>query len=33
MKIECCGLTATQTKQLIDKEFADKVVITISAAV
>ena len=25
MKIECCGLTATQTKQLIDKEFADKV--------
>ena len=25
MKIECCGLTTTQTKQLIDKEFADKV--------
>ena len=25
MKIECCGLTSTQTKQIIDKEFADKV--------
>ncbi|MBQ9424693.1 MAG: DUF2620 family protein [Erysipelotrichaceae bacterium] len=25
MKIECCGLTATQTKQIIDKDFADKV--------
>ena len=25
MKIECCGLTATQTKQIIDKDFADQV--------
>ena len=25
MKIECCGLTATQTKQLIDKDFPDQV--------
>ena len=25
MKIECCGLTSTQTKQIIDKEFAGKV--------
>ena len=25
MKIECCGLTSTQTKQIIDSKFADKV--------
>ena len=25
MKIECCGLTATQTKQIIDKTYADQV--------
>ena len=25
MKIECCGLTATQTKQLIDKEYTGTV--------
>ena len=25
LKIECCGLTATQTKQIIEKQFADKV--------
>ena len=25
MKIECCCLTSTQPKQIIDKEFADKV--------
>ena len=25
MKIECCGLTATQTKQIIDKDFEGKV--------
>lgn len=25
IKIECCGLTATQTKQIIDKQFAGRV--------
>ena len=25
IKIECCGLTATQTKDIIDKNFADQV--------
>ena len=25
MKIECCGLTATQTKQLIDKDFEGQI--------
>lgn len=25
LKIECCGLSATQTKQIIEKQFADKV--------
>lgn len=25
LKIECCGLTATQTKQIIDAKFGDKV--------
>lgn len=25
LKIECCGLTSTQTKQIIDKQFAGKV--------
>lgn len=25
LKIECCGLTSTQTKQIIDRMFADKV--------
>lgn len=25
LKIECCGLTSTQTKQIIDKQFAGQV--------
>ena len=25
LKIECCGLTAAQTKQIIEKNFGDKV--------